>query len=236
MTLADDRDFPAKAITAGEQFTNSDIRSAELDRARHALAYLKRKLGNDVMRDLLKDDLTEMTALVRGWVQASGGSWQTDFVELIVPGPSAEAFHDWYTTALANSREAELRAGHPEHFISHPYSGTIEVVENIGETELPWRIIYRALPENGDFPTSWEPEYPVRFGAEIVDTDGLRVGFTMHQSRDGDDGMHLKLTTYLPIAVPPEVVHRHLQHFMIEFRNWTRVAWLESRSHDGSSK
>lgn len=230
---ADDRSLPATATFAGGQLTNGDIRDAELGRARHALAYLKHKLGNDAMRELLRDDIAEMTARVRGWVQASDGAWQSGSVRLHVPGPSAKAFQAWYASAMANAREAELRAGHPEHFISHPHSGVIEVVENIGETDLPWRVTYRTLPEDADFPMPWDAGYTVRFGAELVDADGLRVGFTMRQSRDAADGLHLKLTTHLPAAAPRGIVDRHLQHFAIEFRNWSPFAWLDTRANNG---
>ena len=129
---------------------------------------------------------------------------------------------------MAKRREAVLRGGHPEHFVLHPSDDGIEVVENIGETALPWRVVYRSLPDNA-FPVPWEAGYPVRFGAEIVDGDGLRVGYTMHHSRDACDGTHLLLRTLLPEAAPPTLVERHLRHFAIEFANWTRVAWLEER-------
>lgn len=233
-TMTDDRDFPVRAILEKEHlkkehFTNSDIRDTELERARHALAYLKAKIGNAAMLVLLEDDLAAMTAQVRGWVEASNGAWQTGSVELIVPGPSAAAFHKWYTNAWTNSCEAELRAGHPEHFVSHSHPGvSAEVVENIGATELPWWVLYKQ-PADGEFPEPWNPAYPVHFGMELRDSSNLRVGFTMHQMRDQDDGMHLLLTTFLPAAAPCELVHRHLHHFTIEFRNWTRMAWLESR-------
>ena len=63
---------------------------------------------------------------------------------------------------------------------------------------------------------------------EIVDADGLRVGFSMRQSRNEPDGLHLRFTTFLPAAAPPELVGRHLNHFAIEFRNWTRAALVAS--------
>ncbi len=217
-------DIRASAVIEHQRFTDADIRGLELDRARHALAYLKGKLGNDAMRALLGDDLKAMQATVRGWVEASEGSWQSASVALVVPGPSAEAFQRWYVDAMANARETELRAGHPEHFVSHPLSNQVEVVENIGETELPWRVFYRSLPEDFAFPLPWDSSYALHYGMEILDADGLRVGFSMRQSRDADDGLHLHFTTLLPKAAPPELLRRHLNHFAIEFRNWTHAA------------
>ena len=207
LSTAHAQDFPARAIIASEApATNDDIDAWELDRARHALAYLKQKLGNDAMHDLLRDDLARMTAQVRAWVQASGGAWQTGCVELIVPGPSAPEFHAWYDAAMADAREPELRAGHPEHFVSHPQAaGTIEVVENVGETEWPWRVFYRSLPPDAEYPSAWDPRYPVRFGAELVDAEGRRVGFSMRELRDADDGLHLKLTSHLARGLPAKL-------------------------------
>ena len=60
--IADDRDYQASALLAGKPLTNRDIRDAELARARHALVYLKQKLGDEATRDLLKEDLAAMNA------------------------------------------------------------------------------------------------------------------------------------------------------------------------------
>ncbi len=224
MSGADEAPFQARAVVDDRSLTDADIQGLELDRARHVLAYLKGKLGNEATRALLDDDLRTMQAKVRGWVEASEGAWRSASVCLVVPGPSAEAFQQWYVDAMANAREAELRAGHPEHFVSHPLPTRVEVIENIGETALPWRVFYRSLPEDFAYPTPWDPVYALHHGMEILDADGLRVGFSMRQSRDADDGLHLHFTTHLPRAAPPELVRRHLHHFAVEFRNWTRAA------------
>ncbi len=220
--------FAAVASIDGQLFDDARILNEELMRARHALEYLKKRIGNSRMRELLADDIAATTARVRGWLEASGGRWRTGVTELIVPGPSAATFHEWYEQAMVERREVVLRAGHPEHFVLNPGDGSVEVIENVGETDLPWRIFYRSLPDEA-YPIKWDPAYPVRFGAEIVDGDGLRVGYTMHQSRDAADGMHLHLRTLLPEAAPTLLVDRHLRHFAIEFTNWTRAAWLESQ-------
>ncbi len=228
----DDRSYPANGRVGSRSLTNADIRDAELERARHALAYLKRKLGNEAIRTLLNDDLQAMQTTVRDWVQASKGQWQTATLRLVVPGLGAQEFQDWYTDLVTGDREELLRAGHPEHFVSHPAEDKVEVIENIGETTLPWRVFYHPLPEDFAFPTPWDPAYSLYYGLEILDANGLRVGFSMRQSRDEPDGLHLQFTTHMPCAAPPELVERHLHHFAIEFRNWTRAASLEhSRRH-----
>ncbi len=226
--VAEGYGFIARAVLSTGVMDDDAIRGEELTRAQHALAYLKGKIGNARMRELLAEDTARTKAQARTWVEQSAGRWRTDQVELVVSGPTAKDFHRWYEQAMAEKREAVLRAGHPEHFMLHPEDDGIEVIENIGETDLPWRVVYRALPEDA-FPLPWDGGYPTRFGAELVDSDGLRLGFTMHESRDCDDGMHLLLRTVLPEAAPSWLVQRHLHHFVIEFRNWTEVAWREAQ-------
>ena len=234
-TSQDDRS-DAAALIGGQRFDDADIRGTELERAKHALAYLTRKIGNRAMHDLLKPDLDRMSETVRAWVAASHGAWQPGTVELVIPGLTASNFLHWYRrTTVANGadaadRETKLRAGHPEHFINHPRTDGIEVIESVGATELPWHVLYRPLPEDADYPAPWDPGYPVRFGAEVV-MDGVRVGYSMRQLRDGIDGMHLRCTAHLPQAAPPALVRRHLTHFMIEFRNWSLAARRERDGH-----
>lgn len=219
--------FTASARHDGSRVSGSEISRFELERARHALAYLKEKLGNDAVRDLLDEDFTRMTAEVSSWLDDSGGEWRSASVELIVSGPPAADFRRWYGETFRGDRQPVLRAGHPEHFVirSEGAAGA-EVIENIGETDLPWRVHYEPV-DDADLPVDWRPEYPVRFASQLRDQDGRRVGFTMHEGSDESDGMHLRMTTVLPAATPDEVLHRHLRHYLIEFRNWTEAAWGE---------
>ena len=221
------RDFAARAVLGDGVPDDLDIRSEELSRARHALAYLKARIGDDLMHKLLGDDVARTTAQARAWVSQSRGSWRSAQIDLVVRGPTAQAFHRWYEQAMASRREDVLRAGHPEHFVLHSGDKGIEVVENIGETDLPWRVVYRPLPDDA-FPSPWDEDFPTRFGAEIVDAGGVRVGYTMHQLRDDGGQLRLRLRTLLPDAAPPSLLDRHLRHFAIEFTNWTEIAWRES--------
>ena len=120
-----------------------------------------------------------------------------------------------------------MRAGHPEHYLNTPGGDGIEVIEPIGETDLPWRIFYRTVDPDGDLPAAWPPEFPVRLAAEIVDGDGLRVGYSLRALRDVEGGMEMRLITCLPSACPDTLMSRHLHHFAIEYRNWAVIATQE---------
>jgi len=110
----------ARALIAGRTLDDAAIRDIELTRARRALAYLKAKIGNAAMRDLLKDDIDQTQARNREWVETSGGQWKSGSLELVVPGPGAAAFHGYFMTMMKEDRQPELRAGHPEHFMNVP--------------------------------------------------------------------------------------------------------------------
>ncbi len=225
--VPDDRAFVTNATLDGATLTQHDIRSHELVRARRALAYLKAKIGDEAMRRLLAEDFATMTATVRGWVEASAGRWRSAQITLALPGPGATAFRDWYARVVAERRSAAMRAGHPEHYLNTPGPDGIEVIEPIGETDLPWRIVYRTIDPADDLPAMWPLDFPVRFAAEIVDGDGVRVGYSLRALRDVADGMEMCLITCLPAAAPDEVVARHLRHFAIEYRNWAVLAMTE---------
>ncbi len=225
--IADDRAFATTATMDGATLTEHDIRSHELDRGRRALAYLKLRVGDDAMRRLLADDVAVMTATVRGWVEASAGRWRSAEITLALPGPAAAAFRDWYAQVVAERRSAAMRAGHPEHYMNTPGPDGIEVIEPVGETDLPWRIIYRTVDPTGDLPAAWPSDFPVRFAAEIVDGDGLRVGYSLRALRDVEGGLEMRLITCLPAACPDALLSRHLRHFAIEYRNWAALAAAE---------
>lgn len=221
-----DIEFSAHAIVAGKTLSDAAICDIELSRARRALAYLKAKIGNAGMRALLKDDLEQTRARNRAWVEASNGLWKSGVVELVALGPRAAAFHAYFMTMMKDDRQTELRAAHPEHFMNVPLGPHAEVIENVGQDDLPWLIRLDFTPPDAGFPTAWDSAYPAehRLGAIIKDADGLRIGSAIHEMRDADDGLHVKLTIHLPEAAPDALVAGHLHHFSVEFRNWTRVA------------
>lgn len=63
-TTLDDVSFLAAAMIGTQRLSNRDILDDEFARARHALAYLKKRYREDAMRELLREDLLAMTACV----------------------------------------------------------------------------------------------------------------------------------------------------------------------------
>lgn len=102
-----------QAKISGAVLDDADIRHLELLRARRSNAYLKKRIGNDAMLELLADDLDDSTAEVRGWVEQSGGEWQSWALEMSVRGPSAQYFEDWFMGNMKDRHEALFRSGRP---------------------------------------------------------------------------------------------------------------------------
>ncbi len=98
------------------------------------------------------------------------------------------------------------------------------MVENIGETDLPWLVFYAPLPEGEALPEPWSEDFSIHLGSQRLDDRGTRIAYTLHQLRDEPDGLRMRLTTYLPVATPAEIVDRHLRHLCIEFSNWAAIA------------
>ncbi len=212
------------ALIGSDRLEVADIAKLELARAKGALAFLKAKIGNDRMRELLADEVRLSADQTAAWAKASDGQWQVGSLELVVPGPSAKAFHGYFMAMMKEDRQVELRAGHPDHFMNVPMGLRAEVIENVGEDNLPWFIHLEFTADPSSFPIGWDDSYPERLGALIRNIDGVLIGSAMHEMKDAPDGTHIRLTIILPTAAPEHLVRGHLEHFAVEFGNWTRRA------------
>ena len=215
---------PTFALIGEDRLDAAAIATLELTRAKGALAFLKAKIGNDGMRVLLADEMRQSADRTTGWVNASRGEWHSGALELVVPGPSAAAFHGFFMHLMRDDMQLELRAAHPDHFMNMPLGPRAEVIENVGEDDIPWFIGLEFTQDAARFPTTWDDSYPERLGAIIRNLDDVIIGSAMHEMKDAIDGTHIRLTITLPKAAPEQLVRGHLEHFAVEFGNWTRHA------------
>lgn len=218
------------AVMADCRLEPADLDAEELTRAQGALAYLKARIGNDKMRELLADDLAETTKRTEAWAADSTG-WKNASFTLVLPGPDAVTFHQFFLSLMQQDRELEMRAGHPDHFLNHPVeggAGGAQVIENLGEDDLPWYIDLTFSTDQDKYPVSWDDAYPERVGAIIFNSNGTQIGSAMHEMRDTSDGMEIKFTVILPNAAPDALLDGHLRHFAVEWRNWARLGREET--------
>jgi hypothetical protein len=215
---------PTFALIGADHLDAGEIAKLELTRAKGALGFLKAKIGNDGMRSLLADEIRESADRTTAWVEVADGQWRSGSLELVVPGPSAEAFHGFFMHLMRDDMQMELRAAHPDHFMNVPLGPRAEVIENVGEDDIPWFIGLEFTQDASRFPTSWDESYPERLGAIIRNADDVVIGSAMHEMKDAADGTHILLTITLPSAAPEHLVRGHLEHFAVEFSTWTRHA------------
>lgn len=222
-----DRPDPTYGMMQDRRLEPADLDAQELSRALGALAYLKTRIGNDRMRELLAEDLDETTRRTGIWAAESRG-WKSANLRLVVPGPDAGTFHAFFMEMMKQDRQPDLRAGHPDHFMNVPLGPTAQVIENVGEDDLPWLIKLEFTGDKGRFPGKWDSDFPHRLGAVIFNDDDVQIGSAMHELRDTSDGTELSMTISLPEKAPDALLDGHLRHFAVEWRTWARMAREQS--------
>ena len=228
MTTAPQTLFTAEI--AGEFYSDQTIQTMELVRARRALEYLKTKLGEEAIIRLIQQDLDTVTARAESWAQTSDGAWKSGHVLLHMPSITSKAFMDWFDAVIAQGDGKPLRIAHPDHLLNRILPGGAEVIENLGEDALPWHFFGQFSPIDAAIPLRADAAYPIGFALTVKSVKGIIIAYALHELRDVDGGMEAKLTIVLPRAAPDALIHGHLNHFAIEFRNWWQaVANLKFR-------
>lgn len=221
--MGTDKDIGATVATIGDEtLSDHDLQAIELARAHKALAYLKNKIGANII-PLLQDELDISTAQMEKYARESSGEWKSGFVVIAFTGVSAQSLHDFFMTMVKNKDEAGLRAAHPEHFLTRIQPTGPEIIENVGEDDYPWYITGAFSPIDQSIPGAADPDYPIGFALTIRSSNDMIVGYALHEMRDTKDGMQAKLTIVLPKSAPNRLLRGHSEHFAVEFRNW-RIA------------
>ena len=213
---------PTVATIGDDTLGDHDLQAIELDRAHRALAYLKNKIGENII-PLLKEELDISTAQMEKYTRESKGVWKSGFVVIAFSGVSAQSFHDFFMTMVKKKDELGLRAAHPEHFLTRITAAGPEIIENVGEDDFPWYIKGAFSPIDQSIPRAADAAYPIGFALTIRSSNGMTVGYALHEMRDIENGMQAKLTIVLPKTAPDRLLRGHSEHFAVEFRNW-RIA------------
>lgn len=212
--------YSVTAYIGEECLTDQDIQKMELVRSRRALTFLKNKIGSEKIINLIEEELNEATIQMEKWADESNGEWKSGFVLLEMPKVRAEQFHKWFMCLVKNESKL-LGTAHPDHYRNRVLpDGRAEVIENLGEFEYPWHIFLNLTEIDSTIPIPADKDYPFGFVAIIKSKNGKLVSYALHELRDYKDGMQAKLTIILPKAAPDTLIHGHLNHFSIEFRNW----------------
>lgn len=222
--------FESRYFT-GTILNNDEIKDMDLNRSHKALKFIKSKFHHYV-KDFLKDELAITTEKSENYVAESQGEWKFGYTDVIMPGLSYEEYHDWFMSKLAANDEIALQVAHPDHYLnamSKTESKTVEIIENLGEDDLPWYLIGEFV--NADIvPLERDKEYPADFCLRIKSSNGVIIGYAAHEFKNDINGdCDIKLTIILPKNAPDSLVTGHLNHFTVEFRNWYLMALNEKQ-------
>ncbi|MFE4973596.1 hypothetical protein ACFRAR_15955 [Kitasatospora sp. NPDC056651] len=210
-----------RTVIDGTEYTQDDIRRWELDRARNALALLKNRIGDELMRELLTEDLRVADEAMAPLPDASGGAWRSAVTEMEIGGTTAEEFLTWWQGRLASGDRTALLAANPEHYLAASADGVVEIIETIGSGPLRFFLTFHdgvAIADEG------HETYPVRIGGTGRLTDGTEICRVMHEFGDGPRGLRVRLTIRFPASAPEHVFTGHQWHFACEFLNWLEAA------------
>ncbi|RPK61137.1 MULTISPECIES: hypothetical protein [unclassified Streptomyces] len=210
-----------RTVIDGTEYSPDDIRRWELDRARTALTLLKSRIGDELMRELLTEDLRAADRAMAPLPGASDGAWRSAVTEMEIDGIDADGFLTWWQGRLANADRGALLAANPEHYLADSADGVVEIIETIGSGPLRFFLTFH---EGVEIEGEGHETYPVRIGGTGRLADGTEVARVMHEFGDGPRGLRIRLTIQFPASAPEHVFTGHQWHFACEFLNWLEAA------------
>ncbi len=206
----------------GDVLDDQQIKNLELEQCRKALKFIKSKLRPSII-EFLEDEIAESTERTEGYVEQSEGRWKSDSVQITMPGLSFQEYHGWFMGKVKERDEITLQVAHPDHYMNAVMvdrPGFVEIIENVGADTIPWYIVGQFVAAD-DVPFEKDPHYSDSFWLKIWSKNEVLLGYAGHELRNDENGnCNLKLTIALPEAAPDTLIHGHLEHFTMEFRNW----------------
>ena len=114
---------------------------------------------------------------------------------------------------------------HPEHYSFEVANGEQIIIETFGMYKNPTYM--HLIPANDGFtpiPVDDDTSFSMVGYTHLAhdDSDTKIVG--MHQFKERDDGLEVKLGVFLPKAAPAEMLEGHKWHLMVEFNNCLHLA------------
>ncbi|CDT20069.1 hypothetical protein [Vibrio coralliirubri] len=211
---------------SGVILNNNDIIAMDLERSHKALKFIKAKFHHHV-KYFLKDEIAITTQQSEKYVEDSEGKWKSGYTKITMPFLTYQEYHSWFMKKLASRDEIALQDGHPDHYlnaVSESNPNLVEIIENLGEDELPWFLIGEFV-DSVAVPFERDETYPADFCLRIKSSNNVVLGYATHEFKnDKHNNCNIKLTIILPEKAPDYLIKGHLNHFTIEFRNWYLAA------------
>lgn len=201
--------------------------------AKRAMMLVRRLLGIEGMKDLLRDEITSANEYWKTKSEESHGKWKSARIKLSLRGIACEEFLRWFVPE-GGDPDAERVASHPEHWFVYVKkdSHRLSVLETLGDKVSLFDLVLR-----GSEPAHFVEEdssSPKKMIGSGYTEDGTYMLEAYHQFKDHSDGQGFDsdLAVYFPAAVEEEVVETHRQHLLVEFCNWFESAYKDLRTKE----
>jgi hypothetical protein len=103
------------------------------------------------------------------------------------------------------------------------------VIENLGEYITRFQIEFEPPT------TLWQQrdlydDFSIKLSGHGYLDNRTVIGNVLHQFRPRAGGFDANLCIYYPASVPEELLEQHRQHLVVEFTNWTRRCYEETKA------
>lgn len=212
------------AITLhNRKLSESEVLALPLPEAKTALAETKERLGRDAIRDLYAKELAAADEM---WKDIAANSrekenLQAGLVDVEARGITLKQFMVC-NQSLARENNLTLPSMmHPEHYSFEAKAGGEQIIiETFGMYGnptwmhlIPGKDSYRPIPLDHDTTMSM-----VGYTHLMSDNTNTKL-IGMHQFKDWDEGLRVKLGVFLPEAAPRDMLEGHKWHLAVEFNN-----------------
>ncbi len=211
--------------------SRASVAEFEARDARQALFLLKKKLGADVLHDLVQSDIDEADVFWHNIIRnSSQGHMISDVrVEALVSPLilNTTIFLEWLSTFANQGFPNRLVEGSPQHYFLQTAPGSLDEVQVIENWGLGPVTQFTVTPsERKPFMVSL-PEFTIQLYRNLVLRDGTSIADEIQAFRDKPDGsgMEAALIDYYPSATPEWQIEDVSEHVSVELSNWMRFAY-----------
>ncbi len=220
------KEFKTTAFIDGQEVDEMALMRKELERARVALALLKKKLGEEKIEELLRDDMAEMDQKLARAAQENGGELVVSQATLKVQGMKAAEFFKAFRTFTPEINLSVM----PEHYLIHDDENGRHIIETCGCWDKPVDLRGRFQPNDDNAPAQIkavrDKDFPIlNYIACPLNLHPEVAISAYHQFRDTDDGIEVRLAVFYPKGIDQEMLDGHKWHLAIEWSNWARKAY-----------
>ncbi len=205
----------------------AQIENLSLDAAKLLIAQTKKSLGSEGMLRLYEQEIKASDDMWHDIAAASPtrSELQAGIVDVKARGISLFQFMTENAEVVKENSLFTPSLIHPEHYSFEIRNGEQVIVETFGMYGNPTYM--RLISANDGFtpiPLDEDTDFAMVGYTHLAHDDADTKIIGMHQFKEREDGLEVKLGVFLPKAAPAEMLEGHKWHLMVEFNNCLSLA------------